>query len=79
MKRFVSVLLVLVLAVCLMAGCGGKKSSGPDIPTPVAATGDPEFENDSTAADVAEAKMDLKSVLSKVKVGFIFLHDENST
>ncbi len=79
MKRFVSILLVLVLAVCLMAGCGGKKSSGPDIPTPVAATGDPEFENDSTAADVAKAQTDLKSVLSKVKVGFIFLHDENST
>ena len=78
MKRFVSILLALVFAVCLMAGCGssGAKVS---IPAPVAATGDPEFENDSTAADVAAAKTELKDVLAAIKVGFIFLHDENST
>ena len=78
MKRFVSILLALVFAVCLMAGCGssGAKVS---IPAPVAATGDPEFENDSTAADIAAAKTELKDVLAAIKVGFIFLHDENST
>ncbi len=43
MKKLVSIVLVLALAVCLLAGCGNKKEDG------------------------------------KLKAGFIFLHDENST
>ena len=43
MKKLVSIVLILALAVCLLAGCGNKKEDG------------------------------------KMKVGFIFLHDENST
>ena len=52
MKRFVSILLVLILAVCLMAGCGGGGSKA-GIPAPVAAPADLEFENGNEAADVA--------------------------
>ena len=43
MKKLVSVVLILALMVCLLAGCGAKKED------------------------------------DKMKVGFIFLHDENST
>jgi basic membrane protein A len=77
MKKILAIALILVLAVGLFAGCG-KKTEKKAIPAPVAATGDPEFENDSAAADVSAAKTELKDVLPKVKVGFIFLHDENS-
>ena len=78
MKKLTAILLVLVMAVALFAGCG-KKAAEAAIPAPVAAPSDLEFENDSAAADVAAAKTELKDALSKVKVGFIFLHDENST
>ena len=78
MKKLTAILLVLVMAVALFAGCG-KKAAEAAIPAPVAAPSDMEFENDSAAADVAAAKTELKDVLPKVKVGFIFLHDENST
>ncbi len=78
MKKLTAILLVLVMAAALFAGCG-KKAAEAAIPAPVAAPSDMEFENDSAAADVAAAKTELKDVLPKVKVGFIFLHDENST
>ncbi len=78
MKKLTAILLVLVMAVALFAGCG-KKAAEATTPAPVAAPSDMEFENDSAAADVAAAKTELKDVLPKVKVGFIFLHDENST
>ena len=78
MKRILALVLVLLLAVGMFAGCA-KKAAEVKLPAPVAAASDLEFENDSTAADVAAAKKDLAEVLPKVKVGFIFLHDENST
>ena len=78
MKKLIALALVLILAVGLFAGCG-KKAAEVKLPAPVAAPSDMEFENDSAAADVAAAKTELKDVLPKVKVGFIFLHDENST
>ena len=78
MKKLITLALVLVMVVCLFAGCG-KKAAEVKLPAPVAAASDMEFENDSTAADVEAAKKDLADVLPKVKVGFIFLHDENST
>ena len=102
MKRTLAILLVLLLALSLFAGCaksGGSEQSGstptqapapaPDsgsapaadakVPAPVPAASDMEFENDSAAADAAAAKTELSAVLPQVKVGFIFLHDENST
>ena len=78
MKKLIALALVLILAVGLFAGCG-KKAAEVKLPAPVAAPSDMEFENDSVAADVAAAKKDLAEVLPLVKVGFIFLHDENST
>ena len=78
MKRTLAFLLIVVMALCLFAGCA-KKQAEVTLPAPVAAASDMEFENDSAAADVAAAKKDLAEVLPKVKVGFIFLHDENST
>ena len=78
MKKILTIALILVLAVGLFAGCG-KKAAEVKLPAPVAAPSDMEFENDSVAADVAAAKKDLAEVLPLVKVGFIFLHDENST
>ena len=78
MKKLIALALALILAVGLFAGCG-KKAAEVKLPAPVAAPSDMEFENDSAAADVAAAKTELKDVLPKVKVGFIFLHDENST
>ena len=80
MKKTLAILLALALAVGLFAGCGSsKKETKSAIPAPVAAASDMEFENDSTAVDAAAAKTELKDALPKVKVGFIFLHDENST
>ena len=79
MKKILAITLALVMALALLAGCGAKKEAAASIPAPVAAAGDLEFENDSAAADVAAAKTELAGVLPAVKVGFIFLHDENST
>ena len=78
MKKVLAIILALVMTIALFAGCG-EKAAKVTIPAPVAAEGDPEFENDSAAADAAAAKTELADVLAKVKVGFIFLHDENST
>ena len=79
MKKLIAIALALIMALGLLAGCGGAKETEAKLPAPVAAAGDPEFENDTAAADVAAAKTELTDVLPKVKVGFIFLHDENST
>ena len=79
MKKTLAITLALIMVLALCAGCGAKEEAAASIPAPVAAPSDMEFENDSTAADVAAAKTELKDVLPSVKVGFIFLHDENST
>jgi basic membrane protein A len=57
MKKFLALLLALVLSLSL-AACGGKKEEAP--------------------AD-AEKPADTQEPASDIKVGFIFLHDENST
>ncbi len=61
MKKFLALLLALVLSLSL-AACGGKKDEAPADAEKPADTQEP-------AADPA----------SDIKVGFIFLHDENST
>ena len=71
MKRTLAFLLVLVMALCLFAGCA-KKQAEVTLPAPVAAASDLEFDNDSNAADVAAAKKDLAEVLPKVKVGSVY-------
>ncbi len=56
MKKILSLLLVLAMCLCLMAGCSSQPAA--------------DANNDAPAADDAKAAL---------KVGFIFLHDENST
>ena len=78
MKRIIALAFVLILVVGLFAACGKKE------PAPSAAPADDrdaavKFDNDSTPVDVAAIKASNADALSKTKVGFIFLHDENST
>ncbi len=66
-------ILALILALCMvfaLAACG--KTAAPE------ATPEPtfEFDNDSTPFDVSTLTPD---DVAKIKVGFIFLHDETST
>ena len=71
MKKILSLALVLVLVLSL-AACGGKTET----PAATAAeTTAAAAEGETTAAAETEAP----AALSNVKVGFIFLHDENST
>ncbi len=91
MKKSLAILLVLLLALSLFAACA--KTDTPDSGTaaPTAPTEAPApdatpdrdaavvFDNDSTPVDVAAVKADNADALSNIKVGFIFLHDENST
>ena len=87
MKRTLAILLVLILALSLFAACGQKDSapgtSGNDTKDPATEAPDRDaavvFDNDSTPVDVAAIKASSADALSKTKVGFIFLHDENST
>jgi Uncharacterized ABC-type transport system, periplasmic component/surface lipoprotein len=88
MKRTLAILLVLVMALCLFGACA-KKEPAPANPTPAPADSTPapeadrdaavKFDNDSTPVDVAAIKASNADALGKTKVGFIFLHDENST
>ncbi len=70
MKKILSLALVLVLVLSL-AACGGKTET----PAATAAETTAAAKGETTAAAETEAP----AALSNVKVGFIFLHDENST
>ena len=69
MKKIFALLLALVMVFALCA-CG--KTAAPE------ATPEPtfDFDNDSTPFDVSTLTTE---EVAKIKVGFIFLHDENST
>ena len=68
MKKTLSIVLALILTVGILAGCGGSStSSAPTEPAAAAAT---------DAGSEVEGTGD---ALSSIKVGFITLHDENST
>ena len=71
MKKIIALVLALVLCLAL-AACGAKTEAAPE------ATPEPTFpfDNDSTAFDVSTLT---EEELKPIKVGFIFLHDENST
>ncbi|MBE6913612.1 MAG: BMP family ABC transporter substrate-binding protein [Ruminococcaceae bacterium] len=79
MKKLVSIALVLVLVIGMFAGCGAKKEETPAAPAEQPAA-NPDanvvFDNDDTPFDVSTLTAD---EIATVKVGFIFLHDENST
>ena len=72
MKKILSLALVLVLVLSL-AACGGKTET--PAATAAETTAAAAAEGETTAAAETEAP----AALSNVKVGFIFLHDENST
>ena len=85
MKKIIALLLALTM-VLSMAACGAKapeaapEAEAPEAEAPEAETPEAEptfeFDNDSTPFDTTTLTAD---ELAKVKVGFIFLHDENST
>ena len=62
-KRVLSLITVLAMTVAMLAGCGGSSDK---------ASADTKTDAESTTTE-GEAS------LADVKVGFIFLHDENST
>ncbi len=64
MKKTLSILLALCLVAALLVGCGAQ--------TPATETQQPAGNDEPTPVDEPDPKADLK-------VGFIFLHDENST
>ena len=78
MKKLITIALLLAMVVCLFAGCGEKKeeAAAPAAEEPVDRDANVVFDNDSTPFDVSTLTAE---EVAKVKVGFIFLHDENST
>ena len=70
MKKLFALLLALVMVFAL-AACGQSAA-----PAETEAEPTFEFDNDSTPFDVSTLSAD---EVAKIKVGFIFLHDENST
>ena len=90
MKKLASLLLASTLAVGLFSACGSSNTpadSGSTAPTATEAPAAEEvdrdaavvFDNNSDTVDINELKANNADELSKTKVGFIFLHDENST
>ena len=73
MKKYISIALALTMVLALFAGCGGSKApaetQAPAANAPAAA------ETQAPAETPAEAPAEAAAV----KIGFIFLHDENST
>ena len=72
MKKFLALLLALVMVFAL-AACGEAESTVSD--TPVS-----EAPEDGTVSEAPEGDGTVAGIpLDQIKVGFIFLHDENST
>ena len=74
MKKFLSLALVLVMVLGL-AACGGKTEA----PAATTAAADGAAETTAAETTAAETTAAAEAGLSNVKVGFIFLHDDNST
>ncbi len=70
MKKLLAIALALVLCLGLFAGCAGNTTSGDTKATEAPTAGNTE---------AADANTEATSAVSTMKVGFIFLHDENST
>lgn len=64
MKKFIALLLASLMVLGLFAGCGAKEEAAAPAETKGA-----EAEGETKAAEAAK----------DIKIGFIFLHDENST
>ena len=78
MKKLFSLALVLALVICLFAGCGSSKPAETPAPAeePIDRDAAVVFDNDSTAFDITTLTAE---EVAAIKVGFIFLRDENST
>ena len=77
-KKVVSLLAVMALSVSTLAGCGSA-AANTDAETTADNTADTEATVE-TGAETTAADTDAEAVdASDLKVGFIFLHDENST
>ena len=79
MKKILSLVLALVLCLGLFAGCAKTDDqNGTNAPTE-APTEAPATDGATENTDGTDAPTDAPVVTSNVKLGFIFLHDENST
>ena len=70
MKKVLAIALVLVLAIGLLAGCGGQNDDKTPTTTNTPTAGGSETQQPSGGSETP---------VSDIKVGFITLHDENST
>ncbi len=68
MKKLISIVMVLALMLCLFAGCGDAKTEEKT-----------ETKTETKEETKTEEKAEETDAKSELKVGFIFLHDENST
>ena len=72
MKKFLALLLALVMVFAL-AACGEAETTASDAPAS-------EAPEDGTVSEAPEGEGAVAGIpLDQIKVGFIFLHDENST
>ena len=72
MKKFLALLLALVMVFAL-AACGEAETTASDAPSS-------EAPEDGTVSEAPEGDGTVAGIpLDQIKVGFIFLHDENST
>ena len=72
MKKFLALLLALVMVFAL-AACGEAETTASDAPAS-------EAPDDGTVSEAPEGDGTVAGIpLDQIKVGFIFLHDENST
>ena len=69
MKKYISIALALTMVLALFAGCGGSKAPA-ETQAPAA---------NAPAAAETQAPTEAPAEAAAVKIGFIFLHDENST
>lgn len=69
MKKIIAIALALVLCLAVFAGCGSAPAENNTQPA----------QNDTPATEGTPETEPAASNLSSMKVGFIFLHDENST
>ena len=75
MKKFLAIMLVLAMALMMLAGC----QSQPVATESPAAEETAAPEESAAAEETAAPEESATAVPADFKVGFIFLHDENST
>ena len=79
MKKIIALLLSAVMMLGLLAGCGSEDNKTTEAATTAATEGTVSGSEATDAAETTEAAEGEKLDMKDLKVGFIFLHDENST